>query len=336
MSLSFHRGFFANGIFRYGFLLGVILALVLAGLFPEPGAPGGWLRTEWTTGLCVFLIFLIQGLILPTDVLWRGLLQWRLHVYVHGFLFLLFPVIALAIDFVLGEKLGWLNPNVRLGFLFLAILPTTISTCVAFTAAARGNVPGALFNATVSNVAAIVIVPVWIFWILGKGMEGNAGLSMIGDIAVLVLLPLALGQVLRPWLKGAAERRQARLRRLTNAAILFILYAAFARSVASGFWAQDQTGAVISVFLLVLAGFVLMHVLAWQGAGLLRFSREDRLAAFFCAPQKSLAMGIPMGQLLFADRPDLSLILLPLMVYHAVQLLAGGYVVSRVVGGSST
>jgi sodium/bile acid cotransporter 7 len=36
-----------------------------------------------------------------------------------------------------------------------------------------------------------------------------------------------------------------------------------------------------------------------------------------------------MAQLLFADRSDIGLILLPLMLYHPLQLLVGGVLVDR-------
>ncbi len=314
---------------RYAFLAGVVLVLVLAALFPGPGAPEGWLRTGITTGVGVFLIFLIQGLILPTDALWRGLLQWRLHAVVHGFLFVVFPALALGVDYVAGTRLGWLDPDVRLGFLFLAMLPTTISTCVALTASARGNVSGALFNATVSNVLAVFIVPLWVFRISGLPAAATGDLSLIADIGLLVLAPLAIGQGVRPLVREVANRLAGGLRRVTNGIILFILYAAFAGSVASGFWENGHSRAVGEACVLVLVSLTAMHGLAWMAGRLLGFSREDRVAAYFCAPQKSLAMGIPLGQILFQERPEIVLILLPLMLYHAAQLLAGGLVIGR-------
>jgi sodium/bile acid cotransporter 7 len=45
---------------------------------------------------------------------------------------------------------------------------------------------------------------------------------------------------------------------------------------------------------------------------------------FFAATQKSLAVGLPMGYLLFGqDNPQLFAILLPLILFHPLQLLLG-------------
>jgi sodium/bile acid cotransporter 7 len=48
-----------------------------------------------------------------------------------------------------------------------------------------------------------------------------------------------------------------------------------------------------------------------------------------CAPQKTLAAGVPMAQLVFAGHPGLGLILLPVLVYHPVQLIVGAWLIPR-------
>jgi sodium/bile acid cotransporter 7 len=48
-----------------------------------------------------------------------------------------------------------------------ADLPSTVSSSVALTAAARGNVPVALFNAILSSLIGVVLTPLWMAWALG-------------------------------------------------------------------------------------------------------------------------------------------------------------------------
>jgi solute carrier family 10 (sodium/bile acid cotransporter), member 7 len=67
----------------------------------------------------------------------------------------------------------------------------------------------------------------------------------------------------------------------------------------------------------------------WLGRGM-NFDRGDRIALLFCAPQKTLAAGAPMAQILFAGDPAVAIVLLPLMVYHAVQLLGGASLAERI------
>ena len=61
----------------------------------------------------------------------------------------------------------------------------------------------------------------------------------------------------------------------------------------------------------------------------LHFSPEDRIAAVFCGSKKSLAAGVPMAQVMFGAHPSLALILLPIMVYHPLQLVVCGWLATR-------
>jgi sodium/bile acid cotransporter 7 len=49
-------------------------------------------------------------------------------------------------------------------------------------------------------------------------------------------------------------------------------------------------------------------------------SIEDEIVLQFCGSKKSLASGLPIASLLFPG-PQLSLILLPLMLFHQIQLI---------------
>jgi solute carrier family 10 (sodium/bile acid cotransporter), member 7 len=64
-------------------------------------------------------------------------------------------------------------------------------------------------------------------------------------------------------------------------------------------------------------------------ADALGFSREDKIAAMFCGSKKTLASGVPMSKLIFAGNPGLGLILLPIMIYHPLQLVICGFLAER-------
>ncbi|MFN2267339.1 MAG: bile acid:sodium symporter, partial [Desulfonatronovibrio sp.] len=59
-----------------------------------------------------------------------------------------------------------------------------------------------------------------------------------------------------------------------------------------------------------------------------RFNYENSITALFSAPQKTLATGAPMANLMFASHSGLGIILLPLMFYHIFQLFLGGLLVN--------
>jgi sodium/bile acid cotransporter 7 len=64
----------------------------------------------------------------------------------------------------------------------------------------------------------------------------------------------------------------------------------------------------------------------WMG-----FKREERITVIFCGSKKSLVQGAVMGKVLFPDQAILGVVLLPLMLYHALQLLAGS-TIAKVMG----
>jgi sodium/bile acid cotransporter 7 len=71
----------------------------------------------------------------------------------------------------------------------------------------------------------------------------------------------------------------------------------------------------------------------------LGFSREDRITILFCGSKKSLATGVPMANVLFASSA-VGTIVLPLMLFHQVQLMVCAVLAQRYArdasAGSST
>ena len=53
------------------------------------------------------------------------------------------------------------------------------------------------------------------------------------------------------------------------------------------------------------------------------------MALIFCGSKKSLVQGVTMGKVLLATHPAAGLVLLPLMIYHALQLVVGGLLAPR-------
>jgi solute carrier family 10 (sodium/bile acid cotransporter), member 7 len=312
---------------RHWFILGLAAAAGLGFAFPEIGARGGPLRTELTTRVSVALIFFLQGVTLSTAALRAGALRWRLHVAVQLFIFLLFPLTIMVLDGAIGARLP---TELRTGFIFLAVLPTTVAACVVFTATAGGNVPGAIFNAAFANVAGVVITPLWLAVLLGARGEAPPMLPMITEIALLLLVPLAVGHAVRPLLLRWRDPDRARLGAVASTAILFIVFAAFSNSVQAGAFSRTGVGSTIAVVAGAAALFVLATAAAGAAGRWLGFDAPDRVALLFCAPHKTLAAGIPMGQIIFDAHPGIGLILLPLMIYHIVELIAGASIAHRV------
>ncbi|AGC45390.1 sodium bile acid symporter family protein [Myxococcus stipitatus DSM 14675] len=311
---------------RDWFLLGMVCAVGLALLFPDFGKAGGAMHADVVTHVGIFAVFFLHGVGMPLAQLKAGALQWRLHVLVQSFTFLVFPALWFAFNLVAG---AWVPADVSLGFLFLCAVPSTISSSVAMTGAARGNVAGAIFDASLSSLLGIFFTPLLVGLLAHTTGQSLPLGEAILKLSLLLLLPLVLGQLARPFV-GAAF---ARYRKYTNGVdrvfILVLVYASFCDSFSSGLFSRHG-GATLAMVIggaaLLLATVLTLSTLA---ARRWRFSTEDEIAAVFCGSKKTLASGVPMARLLFGAHPALGLIVLPLMFYHQLQLVVCSVLAER-------
>ncbi|HKO50011.1 MAG TPA: bile acid:sodium symporter family protein [Polyangiaceae bacterium] len=307
------------------FLLGMGLAVLLAWLVPGPGAQGGSLHPELVNKLGVSLIFFLHGLSSSFAALGAGAKNWRLHALVQGCTFLLCPLLGLLLLATIGRHL---SVDLRTGLFFLCALPSTVSSSVALTATARGNVPAALFNATLSSLLGVVLTPLWLSAALGAAGRALPVASVILDLLTWLVLPLLVGQLLRPVLGAFAARHKARLGVLDRSTILLLVYTSFCDSVRDGVWHASGNALPVSALASVMILAIVMTS-AWYASGVLGFARADRIAALFCGSKKTLASGVPMARLIFGAHPGLAIILLPIMIYHPLQLVVGGWLAGR-------
>ena len=316
-----------------GFLLGLIVSIGAAWIFPDIGAHGGILKSEITTKLGVLAIFFFQGVLLPTEKLKNDILEWKLHLFVQIFNFIVIPLLAFLLVNLFAE---YIEPELRIGFLFLSILPTTISTAVLFSSLAGGNVGGAIFNTSLSNILGVFIVPTWSAWLLSSAIGQSIPLGpLLAKIAILILLPMIVGQTLRPVLKDLAQSHKKGIGRFNMGMIFYMLYVAFCDSIKSGVWKEQGLSIVISSLIISAILLMIAKGLVFGGIKLVKFNHSVGITAFFCASQKTLAAGVPMATSIFTafnnsvNAPELGLVLLPLMCYHPLQILIGGFLISR-------
>ena len=310
-----------NWLLRNWFLLGLIFAVALAWVFPQGGAGGGPLPVEQLVTAGVIVIFLLQGLTLASEQVWQGLVRWRLHLFIQLFIFGVTPLLAIGLVVGVG---GRLPADLAVGFVFLGALPTTISSALVFTTLAGGNITLALVNTTIANLAGILLTPLWVS-AFARVQGGEVPLGpVILKIALLILLPLGVGQVLRPGLHRWADAQRKRFGMISSAIVLFIVYNAFCESVVSGFWLQTGPGVTFGAAGLVGIYFAAVMLLVLIAVRVLRIKPGDGSAVVFCASHKTLAAGVPMAKLIFAGHPGLGLVLLPIMLYHPLQLIVGG------------
>ncbi len=320
------------------FFFGLAAALFLALAAPELGASGGALGTQHLTGWAVALIFLIQGLQLPAAEVRRGVSFWRVHLFCQLWMFVAFPLMGWMVVSVAGQAL---DPVARTGLLYLCILPTTVATNAAFSQRAGGHGAVALFNIVVGNFIGVFIAPLFLTWLLQIETGTSADLRpLIQALMLQLIIPFAIGQVVRLRFANVIDPRKGALRELGSVLIFFIIYASVCNLVAGqkGAVSWETMGPVVAATLGLL---VLGKALCWQVLRMIGWSHDIRVAAFYSASQKTLAAGLPIAGAVYAaagpgnEFPPLALLALPLILFHIGQLVLGALLIPVLAGQKS-
>lgn len=304
------------------FTLLLLGAVALATWLPVRGGVAEGLAT--TVTLAVALLFFLHGVALSRQQIIAGATHWRLHIIITAFTFVFFPLVVLPIHHFSVVLPGWMPPDLGLGFLYLGVLPSAVSSSIAYTAMAKGNVPAAICSAAASNVFGMMLTPFLLLMLLSSSGTGELSVvEALKDIVLQLLLPFAVGHGMRPWLGGFMARHETLSTRYDQWVIWLVVYSAFSHSVASGLWQKLPVSAIfltIALCVLLLVFFMAMAVLVVRRLGL---SLQDEAAVVFCGSKKSLASGLPMAKVLFSGHPGFGMIVLPIMCYNQIQVIVG-------------
>jgi sodium/bile acid cotransporter 7 len=311
------------GINAFFFLL--LLSILLAYLFPDVGSQGSVVPLDDITYYGVAAIFFFYGVKISPSALKAGLANWRLHLSVQGATFVVFPLAVLAVMGIWGNAASPL----WLGTFYLAALPSTVSSSVVMVSIARGNLPAAIFNASMSSLVGILLTPLWMGIYLSGGEVEYALGETIYKLVVQVLMPVIVGFVLHRYLGSWVLRRQKRLKQFDQTIILLIVFSAFADSFAAKMFEGQSVSVLLGLSLGMLLLFLLMMGTMFVAGKMLRLDYEDMTTLLFCGSKKSLVQGAVMGRILFPDPLVFGIVLLPLMIYHTLQLIVGSAFAER-------
>ncbi len=304
-------------------LMFILAALALGLLLPVSGTSGEVL--DVVTKVAIFVLFFGYGARMSAAESLAGLKNWKLHAAILGTTFVVYPLIAVPMLW-LPEWLA--SEPIRVGLIFLCLVPSTVQSSITFTSLAGGNVASAMVSATASNVLGVIFTPLLVMLMIPDAGGGSIGFSQIWDVVLQLLLPFFLGQLSRFVTAGFMARHKARLRYLDQGIICLIVYGAFSDLRVSGVWRELQLRDLLTVVVIVAALLAFMFWLTWAMGGWFGFPRGDRIALLFCGTKKSLATGVPMASVLFSG-PVVSVLVIPLMLYHQAQLIVSSILAGR-------
>ena len=306
------------------FTIGIIASILLGLLLPCSGGVATGFNA--VTHAAIILLFYLYGVKLSRRAVWEGVTHWRLQALVVFFTFAFFPLCVWGCRSVLEPLVG---AGLFAGLLYVACLPSTVQSSIAFTSIAGGNVPAAVCSASISSLLGVFFTPLLVGLLFARDSSGGAsvGLGAVLTISYQILLPFALGQLTQRWLKPWVDSHRSLISWNDQLTIWLVVYTSFSAATAQGYWQQLSMwslGGLIAACLILLA---IIQLCIWLTCKVFRFNHADSVTILFCGSKKSLAVGAPMMLAIFGALDNN--LLLPLMVFHQVQLMVCAQLAAR-------
>ncbi|XP_014736012.1 PREDICTED: sodium/bile acid cotransporter 7-like [Sturnus vulgaris] len=176
----------------------------------------------------------------------------------------------------------------------------------------------------------IVITPLLLLLFLGSS-SSVPFTSIFSQLFMTVVVPLIIGQIVRRYIKDWLERKKPPFGAISSCVLLMIIYTTFCDTFANPNIDLDKFSLIIIVFIIfsVQMSFMFLTFL-FSTRNSSTFTPADTVAIVFCSTHKSLTLGIPMLKIVFAGYEHLSLISVPLLIYHPAQILLGSLLVPTI------
>ncbi|GAA4322218.1 bile acid:sodium symporter [Pontixanthobacter gangjinensis] len=269
------------------------------------------------TDIGIGLIFFFYGLKLSPAEFKAGLVNYKVHIMVHVTTFIVFPLLCLA---CLPLFDNGLKSELWIALFFLGTLPSTVSSSVVMVALAKGNLPTAIFNASLSGLIGIVATPLWLGFILEKTTDFDF-LVVLQKLCLQIIFPLAIGLFLQRYFGETARKYGKQLSLFDKTTIILIIYSSFSNSFTSSLVENIELYDLLKMAGIVLVLFFVVFFGLAFFSNLFGFNTEDKIAAQFCGTKKSLVHGSVMVRVIFGNSASSGLLLLPIMLYHSAQLI---------------
>ena len=297
-----------------GFIAAIFVAIIIAYLFPE-GIVLFPLKT--ITDIGIGFIFFFYGLKLSPAEFKLGFLNYKVHIVIQLTTFVVFPILAL-LSLPLFDT-GTAS-DLWIALFFFATLPSTVSSSIVMVSLAKGNLPTAIFNASLSGLIGIFATPIWLSFFL-SGSADFEFLDVLIKLCWQIIIPLILGLILQKFLGDFARKHSKKLGLLDKTTIILIVYSSFSNSFTSNIFSSVKTDDLLKLTGIVVLLFFMVYFGLGLACNLLGFNLKDKITAQFCGTKKSLVHGSVMVKVIFGNSANTGLLLLPIMIYHSLQLI---------------
>ncbi len=298
------------------FFAGIFIVVLMAFDIPSLGQ---WVREYRILNVGIFLAFFITGLTLETSSIGAELRRFKA------------PVAAMISSLVLIPLLFWffaaltLPPEFVIGVCIIATAPVTVAAGTVMTDLGRGNVSLSLFICVLGNFLAVFTIPFSLKLLLSFG--GNIELPvlrMLSGLAITVLVPTILGQLVRPLVKAKLTPYRKAFSVFQQCVVLVIIFNAVASSA-------DRILQAGTAVILVLFYMIFLHSLVlgmnYAASRLMGLDRASTTAFTIHTSQKTLTVSYLVWAGYFAIQYPMALI--PGIGYHLTQTVMDSIVAER-------
>ncbi|XP_042133436.1 sodium/bile acid cotransporter 7 isoform X2 [Peromyscus maniculatus bairdii] len=310
------------------FMVGIVVAIGAAKLEPSVGVNGGPLKPEITVSyIAVATIFFNSGLSLKTEELTSALVHLKLHLFIQIFTLAFFP--ATIWLFLQLLSVTSINEWLLKGLQTVGCMPPPVSSAVILTKAVGGNEAAAIFNSAFGSFLGIVVTPLLLLLFLGSS-SSVPFTSIFSQLFMTVVVPLIIGQIVRRYIKDWLERKKPPFGVVSSSVLLMIIYTTFCDTFSNPHIDLDKFSLVLILFIISIQLSFMLLTFIFSTRNNSGFTPADTVAIIFCSTHKSLTLGIPMLKIVFAGHEHLSLISVPLLIYHPAQILLGSVLVPTI------
>lgn len=297
-----------------GFISVLLFGILVAWFLPQGPEV---LPLKAITDIGIGFIFFFYGLKLSPEEFKAGLYNFKVHILIQLTTFVVFPLLALA--FLPFFEAGT-SSELWLALFFLGALPSTVSASIVMVSLARGNLPTAIFNASLSGLIGIVATPLWMSLFMAASSDFDFG-AVVQKLLIQIILPLVIGLFLQKFFGDFARKNSKKISFFDKCVIVLIVYSSFSSAFSSQLFTSVGPEDLLKLFAIVTVMFFFVYSgLGWISK-MVGFKVEDEIAAKFCGTKKSLVHGSVMVKVIFGNSAANALFLLPIMIYHILQLL---------------
>ncbi len=303
------------------FNIALLVTILAAVVFPKVAAM--LYGKPWLSSVIIMLMYFGMGITTDTALLRKGISGWRTIVFVQCCLFIIAPLYAFGLYWLLIPLCG---KSAAIGILFIGCIPTTITSCIMLTKRMGGDALNALYNAVLSQLLGVIVTPLLLSMFLSTQMELVSPFhTVVLGLVWKMVIPFCIGQLARPIAKYLGSVPGL----VSYYGIFVLLFMNLGFVILQGdFWVLMYS---------LLAPIVACALLCWLLIGTIlwlskrfRFDKAQRICAVFTGSNKTLGMGIPLAMMYFPNDGDASVkVSLLIIVYYIVAMFSSVFAVEH-------